>query len=263
MVKPESEKKNSLIFPFLIVKLFLSLLVVPCCLSASTATDNMINSCLTNHNIKNFTTFTGDLENDDRPTAYFRLLNFSIQNLRFAESTIPYKPIAIILPENVDQLLHALICCREGSLEIRVRSGGHSYEGTSYVATDGGPFVIIDVMNLNRVLVDLETETAWVERGATLGETYYAIVESSKGRHGFSAGSYPTVGGGGHIGGGGFGLLSRKYGLQLIMWWMNFLLMLMDSCYLGKLWEMMCFGQLEVVVVVVFGGFCILGKSNC
>ncbi|KAK7825414.1 reticuline oxidase [Quercus suber] len=129
----------------------------------------MINSCLTNHNIKNFTTFPGDLENDDQPTAYFRL-NFSIQNLRFAESTIPYKPIAIILPETVDQLLHALICCREGSLEIRVRSGGHSYEGTSYVATDGGPFVIIDVMNLNRVLVDLETETAWVERGATLAD---------------------------------------------------------------------------------------------
>ncbi|KAM3681480.1 hypothetical protein ACJW31_12G000500 [Castanea mollissima] len=216
MMKPESEKNNSIIIPFLIVKFFLALLLVPYCLSASTAvaaaTDHMITFCLTHHNIKNFTTFPGDLESDDQPTAYFKLLNFSIQNLRFVESTIP-KPIAIILPETVDQLLHALICCREGSLEIRVRSGGHSYEGTSYVATDGGPFVIIDMMNLNRVLVDLETETAWVEGGATLGETYYAIAKSSKGSHGFSAGSCPTVGAGGHIGGGGFGLLSRKYGL--------------------------------------------------
>ncbi|PIN06098.1 hypothetical protein CDL12_21355 [Handroanthus impetiginosus] len=67
-------------------------------------------------------------------------------------------------------------------------------------------------MNLNRVSVDLEEETAWVEGGATLGETYYSISESSQ-VHGFSAGSCPTVGIGGHISGGGFGLLSRKYGL--------------------------------------------------
>uniref|UniRef100_A0A2N9JAF0 FAD-binding PCMH-type domain-containing protein n=1 Tax=Fagus sylvatica TaxID=28930 RepID=A0A2N9JAF0_FAGSY len=80
------------------------------------------------------------------------------------------------------------MCSREGSWEIRVRSGGHSYEGTSYVATDGAPFVIIDMMNLNRVWVDLETESAWL-------------------------GHAPLVGVGGHIGGGGFGLLSRKYGL--------------------------------------------------
>jgi FAD/FMN-containing dehydrogenase len=68
------------------------------------------------------------------------------------------------------------------------------------------------MMNLNRVSVELETETAWVEGGATLGETYYAIADSSN-AHGFSAGSCPTVGVGGHIGGGGYGLLSRKYGL--------------------------------------------------
>lgn len=62
------------------------------------------------------------------------------------------------------------------------------------------------------LILQVETETAWVEGGATLGETYYAIADSSK-THGFSAGSCPTVGVGGHIGGGGFGLLSRKYGL--------------------------------------------------
>ncbi|KAL2325359.1 hypothetical protein Fmac_024417 [Flemingia macrophylla] len=64
-----------------------------------------------------------------------------------------------------------------------------------------------EVMSFSRL-----TDTAWVEGGATLGETYYAISQASKG-HGFSAGSCPTVGVGGHIGGGGFGLLSRKYGL--------------------------------------------------
>lgn len=105
-----------------------------------------------------------------------------------------------------------MVCSREFSVGIRVRCGGHSYEGTSSVANDGAPFAIIDLMNLNHVEVDIETEMAWVEGGATLGETYYAISQASK-AHGFSAGSCPTVGVGGHIGGGGFGLLSRKYGL--------------------------------------------------
>ncbi|XP_058734015.1 berberine bridge enzyme-like 22 [Vicia villosa] len=58
--------------------------------------------------------------------------------------------------------------------------------------------------------VDMETKTTWVEGGATLEETYYAISQASD-VYGFSAGSCPTVGVGGHIGGGGFGLLSRKY----------------------------------------------------
>ncbi|KAM5550185.1 berberine bridge enzyme-like D-2 [Rosa sericea] len=169
---------------------------------------NEITSCLTLHNINNFTTFP-NTENDS--ASYFKLLNFSIQNLRFAEPTVP-KPIAIILPESVEQIINSVFCSREVFLAIRVRCGGHSYEGTSSVAADGAPFVIIDMMNLNRVSVDLETEMAWVEGGATLGETYHAIAKASS-VHGFSAGSCPTVGAGGHIAGGGFGLLSRKYGL--------------------------------------------------
>ncbi|KAF5741960.1 putative d-lactate dehydrogenase [Tripterygium wilfordii] len=110
------------------------------------------------------------------------------------------------------RILSTSLSSRKALLEIRVRSGGHSYEGTSFVGSDGAPFAIIDMMALNSVSVDLEKEMAWVEGGATLGETYSAIAEAS-GIHGFSAGSCPTVGVGGHIGGGGFGLLSRKYGL--------------------------------------------------
>ncbi|XP_004495433.1 berberine bridge enzyme-like D-2 [Cicer arietinum] len=167
--------------------------------------------CLDDSKIKNFTAFPYKDRDQSSAYNYFKILNFSIQNLRFAEPTTP-KPIAIVLPESLEQLQKTVACCREFSFEIRVRSGGHSYEGTSSVADDGAFFVIIDMMNLNHVWVDMETETAWVEGGATLGETYYAISQASD-AHGFSAGSCPTVGVGGHIGGGGFGLLSRKYGL--------------------------------------------------
>ncbi|CAL5208133.1 unnamed protein product [Lathyrus oleraceus] len=179
------------------------------CLSSSSSSLYDFTFCLENNNIKNFTVFPYN----DQPSAYdyYKILNFSIQNLRFTEPTTP-KPVVIVLPESLEQVQKSLACCREFSLGVRVRSGGHSYEGTSSVASDGTPFVIIDLMNLNHVKVDMETKTAWVEGGATLGETYYAISQASD-VYGFSAGSCPTVGVGGLIGGGGFGLLSRKYGL--------------------------------------------------
>ncbi|XP_059633319.1 berberine bridge enzyme-like D-2 [Cornus florida] len=205
---------NVLLMIILFVGLYL------CDKPTTTTTDILLDKityCLSHENISNFTVYPYKMDSDS-PLVYFKLLNFSIQNLRYAEPTVP-KPIAIILPETKEQLIDTFLCCRRSSsssssLEIRVRSGGHGYEGTSssVATTDGTPFVIIDLMNLNRVSVDLESETAWVEGGATLGETYSAIAKSSK-VHGFSAGSCPTVGIGGHIAGGGFGLLSRKYGV--------------------------------------------------
>ncbi|KAJ8759663.1 hypothetical protein K2173_009748 [Erythroxylum novogranatense] len=191
--------------PFPLMFFFLSYVVVTCLCSLSNQT---LTRCLIRHGITNFTTFPSP---DNESTSYFELLHFSIQNLRFTEPAIP-KPSAIVLPESVEQLVKSVMCCREGSLGARVRCGGHSYEGTSYADSDGAPFVVIDMMNLNKVSVDMETETAWIEGGATLGETYSAIAEAST-VHGFPAGSCPTVGVGGHISGGGFGLLSRKYGL--------------------------------------------------
>lgn len=169
---------------------------------------DVLESCLVDHSVFNFSLYPNS-GND--PSTYLSLLDFSIQNLRFAGASTP-KPAAIVMPESKGQLVAAVVCCRVGSWEIRARSGGHSYEGASYMAGDGRMFVLIDMMNLDGVSVDLEAEVAWVEGGATLGQTYSAISESSL-THGFSAGSCPTVGMGGHVGGGGFGLLSRKYGL--------------------------------------------------
>lgn len=169
---------------------------------ATTSTN--FDACLNNYNVSVYRT-------EDEYFTY--LLDFSIQNLRFAESFMP-KPMVIIVPESKEQLVSSVSCCVRGSYEIRVRCGGHSYEGTSSVSLEGtgSPFVIIDLMRLDRVSIDLDSGTAWVQGGATLGQTYYAISQASN-VHAFAAGSCPTVGVGGHISGGGFGLLSRKYGL--------------------------------------------------
>ncbi|CAN0872499.1 Berberine bridge enzyme-like D-2 [Linum grandiflorum] len=167
----------------------------------------VIASCFHQNQIQNFTTPTSN------PTTFYTLLRYSIQNLRF---DLP-KPLAIVLPSTVEELIGTVSCCRGHNVAVKVRCGGHSYEGTSFSAapnnSNDDDFVIVDLMRLNGVSVDLETETAWVEGGATLGETYWAIAEASDNGYAFSAGSCPTVGVGGHIGGGGYGLLSRRYGV--------------------------------------------------
>ncbi|POO03602.1 Xanthine dehydrogenase C subunit [Trema orientale] len=119
--------------------------------------------------------------------------------------------------------MSVVLCTRVAYCKITVRSGAHNYEGTysSVVVTivTAASFVIIDLMNLNQVTVDREFETAWVEGGTTLGETYYVIARASGSssrsvhHYGFSARSCPILGVGGHNSGNGFGLLSRKYGV--------------------------------------------------
>ncbi|OVA11528.1 FAD linked oxidase [Macleaya cordata] len=67
-------------------------------------------------------------------------------------------------------------------------------------------------MSKDYLIVDVEAKTAWVQAGASLGQVYFKVANSSK-TLGFPAGFCPTVGVGGHISGGGFGALVRKYGL--------------------------------------------------
>ncbi|KAM0070556.1 putative tetrahydroberberine oxidase [Helianthus debilis subsp. tardiflorus] len=136
-----------------------------------------------------------------------------IRNLRFNETTTP-KPFLILTAEHVSHIQAAVVCGKQNRLLLKTRSGGHDYEGLSYLTNTNQPFFIVDMFNLRSVNVDIEQETAWVQAGATLGEVYYRIAEKSN-KHGFPAGVCPTVGVGGHFSGGGYGNLMRKYGLSV------------------------------------------------
>lgn len=142
-------------------------------------------------------------------SAYFSVLQSSIHNLRFLNNSTP-KPDVIVTPFHESHVQAAVICSKKHGIQIRFQSGGHDYVGLSYVSY--APFIINDLCNLQTIHIDIENESAWVERGANLGELYYRIAKKSN-VHGFPAGSCPTVGVGGHISGGGFGTVFRKYGL--------------------------------------------------
>ncbi|KAF9616837.1 hypothetical protein IFM89_032687 [Coptis chinensis] len=142
-------------------------------------------------------------------TSYSSLLSSYHENIRTSSFRAP-KPFVIVTPNLESEIQAALLCSKKHGFKIRIRSGGHDYEGLS--TTSNVPFIIIDLVNFRKITIDMDDETAWIQAGATLGEVYYAIANRSS-VHAFPAGICPTVGVGGHISGGGFGTMLRKYGL--------------------------------------------------
>ncbi|KAK3188772.1 hypothetical protein Dsin_028333 [Dipteronia sinensis] len=130
-------------------------------------------------------------------SSFQSILTAYIKNRRFLTAEAP-KPLTIVAARHESHVQATVICAKYSDLEIRIRSGGHDYEGLSYISAV--PFVILDMFNLRSVDIDTANQTVWVQSGATLGELYYRIWNSSK-LLGFPA--------------GGYGNLMRKYGLSV------------------------------------------------
>ncbi|KAM0938372.1 putative tetrahydroberberine oxidase [Dioscorea sansibarensis] len=144
-------------------------------------------------------------------TSYSTVLLSSITNTRFTTPQTP-KPLLIFTPSHESHVQASVLCCKYYALSLRVRSGGHDFEGLSFQSLDNQPIIILDFTNFQSVSVDVEHRTALVEVGATIGDVYYHIAKKTM-TLGFPAGTCPTVGVGGHISGGGVGTLVRKYGV--------------------------------------------------
>ncbi|KAI3779050.1 hypothetical protein L2E82_08498 [Cichorium intybus] len=145
-------------------------------------------------------------------SSYTTVLQAYIKNRRLNTTSTP-KPVLIITPTKESQVQATILCAKKLGVQIKIRSGGHDYEGISYVSSEKD-FIVLDMFNFREVNVNIATETAVVQAGAQLGELYYRIWEKSK-VHGFPAGVCPTVGVGGHLSGGGYGTMLRKYGLSV------------------------------------------------
>ncbi|GJR22072.1 berberine bridge enzyme-like protein 21 [Tanacetum coccineum] len=145
-------------------------------------------------------------------TSYTTVLKSSIRNRRFNNISTP-KPAIIITPTKYSHVQAAVLSVKKLGLQLKIRSGGHDYDGLSYVSNEKN-YIVLDMQKLNKVNVDINTETAFVEAGAQLGALYYHISQKSK-VHGFPAGVCPTVGVGGHLSGGGYGTMLRKFGTSV------------------------------------------------
>ncbi|CAE6185667.1 unnamed protein product [Arabidopsis arenosa] len=143
--------------------------------------------------------------------SFSSVLRAYIRNARFNTSSTP-KPTIIITPRSESHVSAAVTCSKTLNFLLKIRSGGHDYDGLSYISDK--PFFILDLSNIRDVSVDIASNSAWLSAGATLGEVYYRIWEKSK-VHGFPAGVCPTVGVGGHLSGGGYGNMLRKFGLSV------------------------------------------------
>ncbi len=87
-------------------------------------------------------------------------------------------------------------------------SGGHCYEDFVFNNPGGA---IIDVHPMNGISQDPATRRWKIESGATVGEMYVGMY--AQGKVTIPAASCTTVGVGGHISGGGYGFLTRLYGI--------------------------------------------------
>ncbi|XP_027770299.1 berberine bridge enzyme-like 28 [Solanum pennellii] len=188
----------------LTIFLFLSILFSSSYSLAYRSTHDDFVECLS-HKIMN-STLISQVIHTPKNSSYSTLFNSISYNLRISSN---FEPSIIFTPTNESQIQAAIHCSKKHDLQIRIRGGGHDYEGLSYISEI--PFVVIDLRNLRSISIDTEKKTAWIQAGATLGEVYYRIAEKSK-KLAFAAGVCPTVGVGGHFSGGGYGMLSRKYG---------------------------------------------------
>jgi len=121
---------------------------------------------------------------------------------------IDRRPAVIVQCAAADDVPHAISFARENGLDISIRGAGHNIAGNALC--DNG--VMIDFSTMRDVRVDPGKRCAYVEPGATLAD-FDAAVQA----HGLATpvGINSTTGISGLTLGGGFGWLTRKYGLTI------------------------------------------------
>jgi FAD/FMN-containing dehydrogenase len=115
-------------------------------------------------------------------------------------------PAVVVFAQETQDVVNALAWARQNQVPVRVRSGGHCLEGWSTV--DDG--LVIDVSELKSATIDTEGLTATVGAGLNQLEAVTAL-----GAAGLAAptGTEGSVGLVGATLGGGFGLLTRAFGM--------------------------------------------------
>jgi FAD/FMN-containing dehydrogenase len=118
------------------------------------------------------------------------------------------RPAIIARCAGVSDVVRAVGFARETGLELAVRGGGHNIAGSALA--DGG--IVVDLSRMKSTKVDPQARRVTVEGGATLAD-----LDAATQPHGLATpvGINSTTGVAGLTLGGGFGWLSRKYGMTI------------------------------------------------
>jgi FAD/FMN-containing dehydrogenase len=121
---------------------------------------------------------------------------------------IERRPALIVRCAEAADVPHAIAFAREHGLEISIRGAGHNIAGNALC--DNG--LMIDFSTMRNVRVDADRKRAYVEPGATLADFDEAAQSQGLAT---PVGINSTTGIAGLTLGGGFGWLTRKYGLTV------------------------------------------------
>jgi aclacinomycin oxidase len=116
-------------------------------------------------------------------------------------------PDEIRVVGSTDQVVRAVSDAVRSGRRIAARSGGHCFEGFS---AEPEVRMLLDMSPMDAVGYDATRRAFAVQPGATLGHVYRTLAKGWGVT--IPAGGCPEVGAGGHIAGGGYGPLSRRYG---------------------------------------------------
>ncbi len=127
---------------------------------------------------------------------------------RVLNASIDRHPALIVQPTGVADIQNAVTFARERRLLLAVKCGGHSFAGKS--TCDGG--MQIDLSLFRHARIDPQSRTAYVAGGSLL-----AALDHEAMAHGLvtPAGTVSHTGVGGLSTAGGFGRISRRFGLTL------------------------------------------------
>ena len=123
-------------------------------------------------------------------------------------ATVDRRPAVIVQCTGTADVMQAVNFARDRGLVLAVRGGGHNIAGSAIC--NGG--LVIDMSQLRSVHVDPLARVAWVNPGATLGDFDH---EAQAQGLATPLGINSTTGVAGLTLGGGFGWLTRKYGMSV------------------------------------------------
>lgn len=133
-----------------------------------------------------------------------------MQILKIDNGRVNRCPKLVVQPIVVEDIIETLRYCQDENLKFTVKSGGHSDAG--YCLNDGG--VVLDFSLMKSVSLNRTEMTISVQAGARWSDVYNFLRDNAPDWL-VVGGACSSVGVPGFTLGGGFGFLSRSYGLAV------------------------------------------------